>query len=414
VLQNRLHDLAFRLRYIARMGPWWTLKRMIRRGSSFVLWLLLLPLTIALHLAGFRHVTAVTDRVGHLALEPDCLLKEQALGRIARRKWILLAPPGGVANEHLLEYWARHFIVVRNALACFVIASMSGAGVMRFDASRYVRVLGGTQGAYRAYAEWGERAPVLELTSEDDAWGRTMLERLGVPQGAWFACVHAREAGFSPTDEEVQSYRNSRIENAFEAIREITGRGGWVVRIGDPSMRALPPMPRVVDYARHPLKSPRLDVYLCARARFILGSTSGIALVGTVFGVPCALANVIPVSTLAYGPRDVSIPMLLRSDELGRSLTLGEILGSDVGNYLYNALYEKKGIRPQENTPGDIRDLAAEMLDRLDGTYAFDEADADRQRQARALWKPGHYGYGSAATIGASFLRNHPELLGRA
>jgi putative glycosyltransferase (TIGR04372 family) len=373
--------------------------------------LLLLPVTAILHLAGYRHVTIFTDRIGHLALEPDCLLKEQILGRIPPKKWIMLAPSGRVANEHLLSYWQPHFSIVRNGLACFLVVSMSRWGLMRTNISHYLRAIGKAQAAYRIYAEWDSRPPSLHLTSEDCAWGEKMLGQLGVPSGAWYVCAHVRESGFSPVDEELHWHRNSDIENTIPAMDEIIKQGGWVIRIGDPTMKPLPPMRHVIDYAHHPMKCPRLDIILCARARFILGNSSGIALVGTIFGVPCALANLIPVSTLWLTNRDISIPKLHWSRKQSRHLRFDELIDSSVANFQYASLYEREGIVPVENTAEDILLLVKEMLDRLAGRFTEMPGDAELLDYARTFSKPGHYAFGSQARMAISFLRHHTDLL---
>ena len=176
-------------------------------------------------------------------------------------------------------------------------------------------------------------------------------------------------------------------------------------------MSPLPQMDQVIDYARHPLRSERLDVVLCARARFLLGNTSGLFLVSTAFGVPCALANMIPMSVLAPCRRDISVPKLLYHQREQRMLRFGEVLGSPLGNYRYAKLYADDGIVPVENTPDEILELVREMLDRLEGR--FEETDEDRKLQERfmKLLQPGHYSYGAASRMGAAFLRKYRHLL---
>jgi putative glycosyltransferase (TIGR04372 family) len=406
-----LRRLEFELRRIRRIPLPTLAGKVATKFLGLGLGLALLPVTALLHLAGYRHVTIFTDRIGHLALEPDCLLKEQALGNIPHRKWIMLAPPGRVANEHLLTYWQPHFWIVRSRFACFLIASMSRWGLMRYDVSRYVRAIGKAQAAYRVYTEWCDRLPLLRLTEQDEAWGRQKLQGLGLPEGAWFVCVHAREGGFSPIDEELHSHRNNNIENTISAVQEVTKRGGWVIRIGDPSMRHLPQIPQVIDYAHHHMKSARLDIVLCAKARFFLGNTSGIALVSSAFGVPCALTNMIPAASLWFGKRDISIPKLIWSQHLGRNLRLDELLNSAVATYQYAVLYEADGLQATENNSDDIHNLACEMLDRLDSCFVMNEADETRWMKVEVLLNHKHYSYRSAARFGVSFLRNHPELL---
>jgi len=373
--------------------------------------LTLLPVTVLLHLLGYRHVTIFTDRIGHLALEPDCLLKEQALGTIPHRKWIMLAPPSRVANEHLLTYWQPHFHIVHNYFACFLLASMSRWGLMRYDISHYARAIGKAQAAYRIYSEWGGRLPTLNLTPEDEAWGKEMLQSLGVPEGAWFVCAHAREAGFSPIDEELHKHRNSRIGNLAEAMREVIRRGGWIIRMGDSSMHTLSSMDKVIDYAHHTLKSDRLDIVLCAKAKFFLGNTSGIAYVSSVFGVPCALANLIPVATLGFNSSDISIPKLIQSQTDHRYMNFDEILGSDIANYQYASQYDARGLAVIENSSADICLLVTEMLDRLEGRFVETRQDRERQAAIRNLFTKDHYAFCSASGLSTLFLRAHTELL---
>lgn len=406
------HGLAFEWRRIRRYDFAELAARAARRAMSLGLGLALLPLTVVLHFLGVRRVMVFTDRIGHLALEPDCLLKDLALGHVPRRRRFMLALPGRVANDHLLAYWEAFIPVVRHRAACFVLESMTRWGLMREDISRYLLSVRHAQRAYRVHAEWGSRPPLLSLTEDDRRWGADQLARLGVPPGAWFACVHVREPGFSPSDEELHSHRNGDIEAALPAIQEIVDRGGWVLRIGDPTMRQLPKMPRVIDYAHDRAKSERLDIVVCASARFILGNTSGIALVGTVFGVPCAVANLIPIPTLWFGPRDIGIPKLLWSARERRHLSLEEIMNSEIAGFRYAALYDEAGLRPDENEAEDIKALACEMMDRLEGCYAESDGDLARRRYVRALFRPDHYAFGSCATFGASYLRRHAETLG--
>jgi putative glycosyltransferase (TIGR04372 family) len=391
--------LAFDFRRIKRQGIFYIFRKTITKSLSFALWFFLLPATLLLHFAGYRRTTVFTDRIGHLALEPDCLLKEQALGHIPKRKWILLAPPGRVANEHLLSYWETHFIIVRHPMLCFLISSMSKWLLMRYDISHYVQPTGKPQAAYQLYAEWGSKPPLLKLNEEDEHWADEKLKELGLPVDAWFVCVHVREPGFSPVDEELQSHRNASIQNTIPAMQQITRCGGWVIRIGDPTMTPLTKIPRVIDYACHPLKCDRMDIILCAKARFILGNTSGLAIVGSIFGVPCALANIIPVIAVGFGIHDINIPKLLWSTQLSRYLTYPEILASPISSFVYARLYQENNIIPKENSSEDIRWLVLEMLEALD---IIDRKNSDI--------KPGKSIATPAAGIGNYFIEKNQEL----
>ena len=192
-------------------------------------------------------------------------------------------------------------------------------------------------------------------------------------------------------------------------MQEVVKRGGWVIRIGDPSMKRLPSMKWVIDYAHHPLKSPRLDIILCAKARFILGNTSGIALVGTVFGIPCALSNMVPISAMGVSPQDISIPKLYWSLDEDRYLSFGEIFASPLSRAQYSRNFTDAGIRVEENTPEDIKELATEMLDQVTGS-TIDGKDSALQQAFLSLLKPDHYSFGTSSTISSRFIKHHNML----
>lgn len=414
-MKQRLAQFPARVRaridQAVQEGPRRTVLRMLEVSVSVVLWLLLLPFTLIVHLAGFRRLTVLVGRVGHLAGEPDSFLKAHALGMVRPGRYFMLAPPRDVANAALLGYWRPYIPMIKHPLACWVLGAMSRWVLMRHDMSRYVLKLDASQEIYRINAAWKERTPLLALSQDDLSWSDGQFAALGLPRGSWFVCVHVREPGFSRTDEPAHAHRNADPRAVRTAMEEIVRRDGWCVRMGDPSMTPLEPMSGLIDYAHHPLRSDRLDVALCARAKFFLGNTSGLALVSSVFGVPSALVNLIPLSTMPYLPNDLGIPKLLRSAVDGRVLSFAEALASPVGNFRYARLYSDAGLEPVENSAEEILELVEEMLDRIDGAYVPAPEDESLQRRFKTLLRPGHYGYGAASRIGAAFLRRHAGLL---
>jgi putative glycosyltransferase (TIGR04372 family) len=379
--------------------------------ASPALGLLLSPVAIALHIAGFRRLTFGTARIGHLAAEPDSFLKACALGELPRRRWFFVAMPRKIANEHLLSYWTPRIPVVRNPVVGSTIIGMTSLGLMRYDTGRYVQWYDYTQEIYRLNAQWAGRPALLALTPEDVTWGCEMLSSLGLPPDAWFVCVHARESGFSPQDDVMSRYRNSDPEALIPAMTEIVRRGGWCVRMGDPTTRPLTPLPGVIDYAHHPLRSARLDVVLCAKARFFLGNSSGLAFVSSVFGRPSLLANMVPMSGLGILPSDLTVPKLYWNISERRLLRFNEILGRPAGSYRFATQYERAGIEVRENSPEEILDATIEMLDTITERYFPSREDEWRHQTFMSLLRPNDYGYGAASRVSATFLQKYRHLL---
>ena len=376
---------------------------------------LYLPGAVLFRALGFRLLQLThPDRIGHLAGEPDCLLKEEALGRSPSYRGVLLAPRNRVANQHLLRYWGRHFTVVSSPWLCRLLAPVGQHRFARYraDMSGYFSAIGTTAEFNAIYSEWGDREPVLRLTEQDRRRGEAELEKLGIPAGAPFVCFHSRDAGYSPRDEHLHSYRNASIQNYLPAMRALRDFGVYGVRMGDPSMPPLPKLDGVVDYAHSPLRCDWLDVFLCARCEFVLGSSSGLYLIATIFGRPSALANLLPMSSaLMGGPGQLGIPKLIWHERDQRHLTFTEVLGSPVANYRFTSDYRAHGLSTLQNEPDDIRSLAIEMWQRLQGQAQYTPADEALQERFRGLFRPGHYGFGSTSRIGRDFLRKHASLL---
>jgi len=369
---------------------------------------------LALRALGWRLIRLTNaHRIGHLAAEPDYLVKEERLGRFPPRRGLLLAPRGIVANEHLVIYWAAFIRTVRSPQLCRLLAPINRFGFarMRADLAAYMVAIKRTALAMDVLKAWGDRPPVLRLTEEDARRGERRLRELGVPEGAGFVCFHSREGGYSPGDEHLHDFRNTSVENYLAAAAALVERGVYCVRMGDPSMSPLRPAAGVIDYAHSPLRADWMDIFLCARCEFFLGNSSGIAFVATTFGRPTAAANLIPFSgAYPYAPADLGIPKLLRKD--GRLLTFAEILGSDIADFRYAGLYAQRGIEPVENSADEVRDLALEMLERRRGRWRDSAEDERRQARFRALFRPGHFSYGSAGRVGAEFLRKYEHLFG--
>ena len=393
-------------------GLWWTAREAAERGLLWVAWLLLLPLTVPLHLAGYRRLPVFTARIGHLAAELDCFVKLARLGRIQLngRRYFLLAPPQKVSNRCLVEYWRAHVKVISHPIVCRLLELMTRGPLMKHSVKKYVLAIGEAAQYFSVNAEWDGRPPVLKLNSTHREAGERFLRELGLPAGAWFVCVHAREGGYSPRDESVHNYRNASIASLMPAMREIVRRGGWCIRMGDSNMQPMPPMEMAIDYAHHPARSPEFDIFLCAACRFFLGNTSGLFIASSVFGVPSALTNMVPFGAMGFSPGDLSIPKLIRSTRESRVLNAREILASPVASYRMSGLYHEAGLELLESTEEEIKDMVEEILDGLDAKAAGGLPDSEPQRRFRSMLSPHHYCYGAASNVSNRFLVRHRQI----
>jgi putative glycosyltransferase (TIGR04372 family) len=348
--------------------------------------------------------------LGHLAAEPDCFIKEGRLGLRPKYRGVILCPEQP-ANRCLLDYWRRYLWVVTSPRWCQRLARFSALPELRYSVHPYVNAINETARYGVIQAGHAARPPLLRLSRRHRASGEAGLRQLGVPAGAWYVCVHCRESGYD-NHTSYHAQRNCQIDNYRLALEAIRARGGWCIRMGDSTMRPLPPLPGVIDYAHSPLRCDWMDVFLCATARFLLASASGLCVVANVFGTPSAIANqALPSIMYPYGAGDLLIPKLLWSGRLGRYLTFPEVAGGHFAVARFAQCLHRAGLEAHDNTPEDIRDLALELLDELEGTFVETDEDRRLQEAYRRLVRPGHYPHGAVSRIGRLFLRKYRHLV---
>lgn len=400
------------LALVQQRGLIWFLGKASLRLMALPFMLLGFLPALILRFCGIRILNVGYQRIGHLALEPDCYIKEEMLGLHPPYKAVVCAPRNKTANPHLVRYWNRYVHFITSPVLCLALRPICGQRAVRFDLRRYTAGMNETPSYIAVQAAWRGRPPLLELTETDRRRGAARLRELGVPEGAWFVCIHNREGGYSPVDEHVHSYRNSEIDSYLLAMEAIIARGGWCIRIGDRAMKKLPSMERVVDYAHHELRADWMDIFLCASCRFFLGNSSGAFLLSSIFGVPAALANLAPFSAvLPFQKDDLGIPKLLWSENDNRLLGFKEALDSPIATARHAADYVRAGVLVIDNSAEEIRDLALEQLGRVEGRLQYSPEDDMLQERFKSLLRPGHYTYGSSSRVSREFLRKYSYLL---
>ena len=396
-------------------GFMWFFRRVLHKLVGIPLYVMYSTVVFILcypvcRLFNLRFPNVTIRAIGHLCIDVDCYLKEGILGLRPQYNSILLASRKQVANIHMLDYWEKYLKIIRSPFLCALLRPLTEIKSTRYHVYRYSSWIDAKADAYDIQRAYAGRPPLLSLSNSDFTRGWELLNELGIPRDGWFVCVHAREDGYAPNQD--QSYRNSDIRDYFPAIRSITERGGWVIRVGDPTMRPIPEMDHVIDYVHLPIRSDWMDTFLAASCRFFFGCTSGLYCVAHVFGRPSVTVNKAPLSfVLPHGPNDIGIPKHVWSIRESRYLGFKELFSTPIGNYRYGEAYQRAAVRVVDNTPEDIQAAVMEMLDRVEGKSVYTEHDEELQRRFKLLMNQTHYSYGSLSRIGRDFMRKYSHLL---
>ena len=349
-------------------------------------------------------------------------IKARILDACPQKKMILLLPPGATVNNLCyLKYWRKYLAIVSDPALIERLAPLEAlftnpvVEMTYFREKLYWSCL--AQGLVREQWIQEARPPFFTLSQEDKEKGWNCLRSLGLSKDAWFVTLHVREPGWRDDHSREENFRNANIESYFPAIKTITDAGGWVVRIGDPGMSQLPEMPNVIDYAHSQAKSDWMDIFLCAQCRFFIGTSSGMCVVASSFGVPLAMTNLLPgYGVYHFTSRDLFIPRLCFSEEKGRYLSFQELLSPPVSTATIQSHFDKAKVRIVANEAEEIKALVEEMLEKAAGSLRYREEDEALQKNFRAITSNCGKLYGdlnlvSHGCIGREFLRRHADLL---
>jgi putative glycosyltransferase (TIGR04372 family) len=375
-----------------------------------------------------RNDYLVLDRLwivnfGH-ASQVDYVVKLAALEGRDPKDTILYFPADmAVANRFLIEQWAPHVRMVTtaqdlpfpekslefHALNFFVPDVGKGKALYLWELAAQTHRLWHAQG----------RQPLLRLAPDVVAQGWDALASVGVPRDAWFVGLHVRSPGYHSHHRDLHYVLNSEIADYLPAISEIADRGGWVIRMGDPSMPALAELPNVFDYCHSEIRCDWLDVFFAASCRFFIGTPSGVCYAPQAYGVPCVLTNWWPPTQRPWHPGDIFVPKRHHRITTGGFLSLEESLREPFGycNSL-DHLRRAYGIAVKDCDPDDIRAAVIEMMERIDATAHYTDADlALRARAEKIYASVAMELYDSAGAFGAAalardFLRRNPSFVG--
>lgn len=350
----------------------------------------------------------------------EAYVKAGMLGlRPSKRLILLVDPKAPVNNPCYLDYWRRYITVISDPLLVEMLAPLEKR--LTIPLNLYMFLRGKMCKSFLALGivreRWlrEKRPPLLTLLDKDYQRGWQHLKSFGMKPGDWFVCLHARERGWKDNNSSAEDFRNTDIDTYLPGIKAVVDAGGWVIRMGDPTMKPLPSMPRVIDYAHSGIKSDWMDVFLCAQCRFFVGTSSGLFIFATSFGTPVVATNFLPTCCAYYlTSKDLFIPRICKRE--GGPLSFAELFSPSVGTAAVKCIYDFKNIEVVENSAEEIRDLIEEALAKFDGRWQSGPEDEELQRQFQSLTADCGKRYGNEnavvnARIGQSFLRKYATLL---
>jgi len=364
-----------------------------------------------------RFGTFETSRIGHFSIEPELYLSELELELAPERCVDLFGCPEPVCNQHLRLMWARTLRIIPCWLS--VILDQSCLFWTR-GVIHHIEI----SSMGRDIRQILKSQPHLSFTEEEKRRGQILLEKLGIPKGSPWICIHNRDSAYLNQKLSGQwryhNYRDFNIGSMTRAAEELAKRGYFVLRIGSIQAEAFSIANRkVIDYASSPHRSEFGDIYLSSGCSAYMGSDSGIAQLPLIFGKPVCFVNYSLAGADLFPrqgcyPSPAFIVKHLFHKEKQRFLSIQEMF--DLGLYnnaFHSHKFEDAGVELIANTPEEIQELAIEIDERLKGLWKFHPEDAALQRQFWDIFRKNDSAIDKRdiASIGSAFLRQHQYLL---
>jgi putative glycosyltransferase (TIGR04372 family) len=201
---------------------------------------------------------------------------------------------------------------------------------------------------------------IFKIKNENYNFFFNKLNKFNIKLNDWFVCLHVREGGFKGDHD---NPLNVDIENYFPAIQEITKMGGFVIRLGDRSMKKLPLMHNVIDYPFTDLKDPLMDIFLIKNCLFFICMGSGpFSIADFIFRKKILLVNTAQyVHGMPYNKGSSAIFRQVFSKRRKRFLSLKEFL-TDVKE-IKRDWWISEDHQLHQNNAEEIKLAVNEMLD---------------------------------------------------
>jgi putative glycosyltransferase (TIGR04372 family) len=364
----------------------------------------------------------ISTRIGHFAGNTELYLCERKAGiNVPSQLHIdLFFMQEPICNQQLAIMWHRGLRI----WPAWILARINRVNLLIPGGSSH-EIGNNTQHDRDVHNLLDRFPPHLQFINEEETRGETGLRAMGLPIGAQFICLIVRDSAYLEShisnDWNYQNFRDSNIQNYVLAAETLVDRGFFVIRMGSKVHAAINSThPKVIDYATNGVRSDFMDIYLGAKCEFCISVGVGFDAVPIIFRRPVAYVNMSPVGYLnTFQDNVIGIFKHHIYAESNRELTLSEIFARSVGFCLRTSDYETKGVYLIENTPEEIRDVAIEMAERLNGTWQAHRNDESLQKRVWEIFPTdsvdadaGNPIHGEIrARFGAAYLRNNPEWL---
>jgi putative glycosyltransferase (TIGR04372 family) len=326
-----------------------------------ILLILLLRLLNIKIRVGFLH----NDRIGHFAANTELYLLEKKNSK-QKNFDFLYFPRSQSCNSELARIWKRYMVI----LPRFILRPIDLI-IRNFDYLKFLRC-GSTCNEDRDVLNLLEKySPNIEFTNLEETIGIDFLSNMGLGKDDKFICLNVRDDAYLNSEYksnvDYHNYRNSDINNYIDSIKYLNEQGFFVIRMGSKvNNKVVYKHDKFIDYAYNGIRTEFMDIYLGAKCFFCITTGSGFDAVPYIFRRPILYTNYLPVGYfMTFQKNSMIVPKNHYSNDLGRFLTLNEIISKNLMLSLKSIDFELANTQLIQNSPIDLKNATIDMLNNL-------------------------------------------------
>ncbi len=338
---------------------------------------------------------------------------------ISRKKYLMIfVMPAATPNEAVRTIYRRHSLIIDSHYSQIFRSAFSMVSVLlkrRF-----------TPDLQEHRFLW-PLEPATTLDATEIEYGKTLMNKLGIPDGKHYVCIGVKEAAYYASiipdggygqDMRHQAIdsRNVKIANYMFVATHLANFGIYVVRIGSVVSAPLPKdrHPMIIDYATE-ARSELGDVVLGANCKFLINGTTGVWVFSAARNRPIVSCDVYEFGykddMLGQGSPSLWMLRLLRRRENTHLVRFNEIAAGGQ-EWADDKVLANLGLEPIPNTPEEILDAVVEMNDWIDGKLELSDFDEELQTKFYNCYPPEtRLEKNPLVRISPSFLRKYQDLL---
>lgn len=334
-----------------------------------------------------RFTEILSNRYGHLALNPEHYLVEKKIGKKDIKYLDLFCCSRyGICNYELWKMWKKKIIIFPRFLIGPIITILSKI----YKSNNPHTINNFTQQHRDLKFQWDLYNCSIDLTNKQKEICKKILLNNNIKiEEIDFVCLFNRDDAYINSIKDKKNHthlnnfkhHNYKIKKFSLMANELTKRNIYVFRMGSKVEEQFDEKnSKIIDYANSKFRSELMDIFLASKCIYGISCGTGSSGVASLFRKPILSLNGNIYHIDTYNKVGVMLSKHYFCKIKKRNLTLEELMKFEHGHLDNGEQLENEKIEVRDCTAEEIKDACLELLERIQGNWKDTEQDINLQK----------------------------------